>query len=255
MQGADGQLHVFFINHDRGLDFAGGNHLNVDALFAQGAEHFAGDAHVAAHANAHDGDFANFGVALHIGRTQRGQDFFFQQVGGAGKVVAVDGEAEVGFAILADVLDDHVHFNVGFCHSAQNLVGDTGLVGYAQHVDFGFVAIERNAGNDGLFHLFVFLKGDQGARFGFFMNVDVPRREAGEHTQRHFVFACKLNRANLQHFAAQRGHFQHFFKADGLQATRFGHHAGVCGVDAIDVGVNQALMGFHGRSHGHRRGV
>jgi hypothetical protein len=79
---------------------------------------------------------------------------------------------------LLTVLDDHVHFDVGICHGAQNLVGDAGRVGHAEHGNFGFVTVKCNAGNDGLFHVFVFLKSDQCAGCGFFNNVDIPGCEA-----------------------------------------------------------------------------
>src|SRR4051812_28955142 len=63
MQRSDGQFHIFFVDHDRGLDLAGRNHLDVDALFAQHAKHLARHAHMAAHADAHDADLADLGVA------------------------------------------------------------------------------------------------------------------------------------------------------------------------------------------------
>ena len=73
----------------------------------------------------------------------RRQHFFLEQVDGAGVVIAMHGEAEVGLAVLAQVLDDHVDFDVGVGHSAQDLVRNAWLVGHAQHGDFGFVAVEN----------------------------------------------------------------------------------------------------------------
>jgi len=128
VQGPHGQFHVFFVDDHRGFDFAGGDHLDVDALFAERAEHFAGHAHMAAHANAHDGHLADLGVTHQLGSAQGRHDTGLQQVAGARIVIAVHGEAEVGFAILADVLDDHVDFDVGLGHSPQNLIGNAWLV-------------------------------------------------------------------------------------------------------------------------------
>jgi hypothetical protein len=255
VQAAHGQFHVFFVDDHRGLDLRGGNHLDVDAFFAQGAEHLAGHAHMAAHADADNAHLADLGVARHFLCTQLRQHFFIEQLDRTRVVVAIDGEAEVGLAVLADVLDDHVDFNVGLGHGAQDLVGDAWLVGHAQHRNLGLVAVESDAGYDGLFHFFVFLKSDQRAGLGFFVDVDVPGREAGEHAHGHLVFACKLDRADLQHLAAQTGHFQHFLKAHRMQTTCLGHHARVGGVNAIHVGVDQAFGGFHGGCHGHGRGV
>ncbi|MDT4849538.1 hypothetical protein FQZ97_836620 [compost metagenome] len=106
-----------------------------------------------------------------------------------------------------------------------------------------------------MFHGFVFLKSDQGAGGGFFIQVDVPGREAGEHAQGHLVLAGEFHRADLQHLAAHAGHLQHLFKAHAPEAARFGHDARIGGVDAVDVGVDQALGGLERGGHGHGRGV
>src|SRR3546814_6234880 len=60
VQGAHCQFHVFVVDDDRGLDLAGADHLDIDALFRQGAEHQTGHAHVAAHAYANNGYFTDF---------------------------------------------------------------------------------------------------------------------------------------------------------------------------------------------------
>jgi hypothetical protein len=71
----------------------------------------------------------------------------------------------------------------------------------------------------------------------------------------HAVLAGELHRADLQHLAALAGHLQHLLEADRGQAARLGHDARVGGVDAVHVGVDQALVGLQRRGHGHRRGV
>jgi len=35
VQGTHGQLHVLFVDHDRGFDFRSRDHLDVDALFTE----------------------------------------------------------------------------------------------------------------------------------------------------------------------------------------------------------------------------
>ena len=119
--------------------------------------------HMAAHANTHDAHFANLCIANHFLSTQLRQHFFAQQIHGTVVVAMVHGKAEVGAAILAQVLDDHIHFNIGIRHRAQNTVSHTRGVRHAKHGNFGFAAVECDARYDGLFHFFVFLKGDQGA--------------------------------------------------------------------------------------------
>ena len=110
-------------------------------------------------------------------------------------------ETEVGSAVFGDVLDDDVHFNIRVGHSAQNLVGNAWGVRHAQYRNFGLIAVKSDTRYDGLFHLFVFLKSYQRARLGLFVNVDVPRRKAGQHPQLDFVLTRKFDRTNLQHFA------------------------------------------------------
>ena len=125
-----------------------------------------------------------------------------------------DGKGEVGGAVCADVLDDHVDVDVGVGDRAENLVGDAGAVWHAQHGDLGFVAVERDAGNDRLFHVVFFLKSNQRALAFFF--------EAGKHAQFHFVFAGELDRADLQHLGTQARHFEHFLEGDGIQRRASG---------------------------------
>ena len=110
------------------------------------------------------------------------------------------------------------------------------MIGHADHGDFGFVAVERNAGDDGLFHFFVFLECDKRA-VAFFL-------KAGQHPQFDFVFAGELDRAELQHLGTETRHFQHFLEGNGFEPARFGHDAGIGGVDAVDIGIDLALVGL-----------
>src|SRR5882672_8616427 len=59
VQRAHGELHVFFVDHDRNLDLRGRDHLDVDALFGESAEHLARDSGVGTHADAHHRDLAD----------------------------------------------------------------------------------------------------------------------------------------------------------------------------------------------------
>ena len=63
VQGAHGELHVLLVDHDAGLDLARRDHLDVDSLLAEGAEHLARDADVRAHADADDAHLADAVVA------------------------------------------------------------------------------------------------------------------------------------------------------------------------------------------------
>src|SRR5690606_26948877 len=120
VQGAYGQFHILVVDDDRGLDFAGADHLDVDALFAEGTEHQAGNAHVAAHADADDGHFAYLVVGHDFLGANRGSDLVLQQVKGTLIVVAIDGEGEVGGTAHRLVLHDHVDIDVGCGNRAQD---------------------------------------------------------------------------------------------------------------------------------------
>ena len=106
MQGAYGQLQVLLVDHHRGLDLGGGDHLDVHAFLAQSTEHGGSHTHVAAHADTDDADLGDIGVAHHFRGTQRRSHLFAQQFQCALVIALADGEAEVGLAVFGDVLND-----------------------------------------------------------------------------------------------------------------------------------------------------
>ena len=55
----------------------------------------------------------------------------------------------------------------------------------------------------------------------------------------------------MQHFRAKGSHFQHFFEHHTVQTLGFWHNARVGGVDAIDVCVDVAAVGFQRGGNGH----
>src|SRR5580658_1805707 len=67
MQRPHREFGVFGGDQHADLDLAGGNHLYVDRLVRQGAEHCAGGARVAAHTNADDADLGDVRVLQHVG--------------------------------------------------------------------------------------------------------------------------------------------------------------------------------------------
>src|SRR5207253_10189499 len=100
VQHAHGELGVLLLDHHGDLDLGGRDHLDVDALLRQGAEHLRGDAGVRAHAHADDrhlgdllvaGDVAALDVRLHLA---------FEDLHRLGVVAAVHGEGHVGHAVV-----------------------------------------------------------------------------------------------------------------------------------------------------------
>ncbi len=105
------------------------------------------------------------------------------------------------------------------------------------------VAVERDARDDGCFHLFVFLESDQRA-LAFVL-------EAGEHAQSDPVLAGELDRPDLQHLRAEARHLEHFLEGDGLEPPCVRLDARIGGVDTVDVGVDVALVGLERRGDRH----
>ena len=246
MQHAHGEFKILLVDDDRDLDFGSRDHLQVDAFFGEAAEHLAGDARVRAHADADGGDLADLVVADDLARA----DVALDALKDAQRLVefaAVHREGEIGGAVMADVLDDHVDVDVGVGDRAEDLVGDARTIGDAENGELGFVAVEGDAGDDRLFHGLVFLNSDQRA-FAFV-------GEAGEHAQFDLVLAGEFDRADLQHLGAEAGHFQHLLEGNGVELLRFRHDARVGGVHTIDVGVDLALVGLQRRSERDGGGV
>ena len=171
-----------------------------------------------------------------------------QHVHRLGVLAAIHGEREIGHVVDARVLDDHVDVDVGFADRTEYLVGDAGAVRHAHDGDLGFVVVERDAGNNGFFHFVVFLIRNQRARAFFLF-------EGGQHAQFHFVLAGEFDRADLQHLGAEARHLEHFLESDRVQAPRLGHDARVGRIDAVDVGVDLALVGLERGRQRDRRGV
>src|SRR5206468_1019052 len=100
VQGADGELGVLVLDDTRDGDLGRRDHLDVDALAGERGEHRRGDAGVAAHADADDGDLgdplvvddpAGADLAGHV-----------RQLGNRPRVIAArQGEGHVGVAVLA----------------------------------------------------------------------------------------------------------------------------------------------------------
>src|SRR5690606_15983107 len=157
-QRAHSQFHVFVVDQHRGLDLAGADYLDVDDFFRQGAEHQAGNTHVAAHANTHDGNLANLVVGNDFARTDGGTNLILKQFLCTHKVIAVHGKGKVGGAIDRLVLQNHVDINVGRSNRAKNRIGNARGIGNGSQGNLGFIAAEGNARDNGSFHFLIFLE-------------------------------------------------------------------------------------------------
>ena len=79
--------------------------------------------------------------------------------------------------------------------------------------------------------------------------------EGGKHLHDHAFLHGEADRAGLQHLGADRSQLQHFLIGDEVQLAGTRHDARVCGVDAVDVGVDVATIGLDRRGHRDRRCV
>src|ERR1051326_4005976 len=111
MQRANRELGEIGGDQHADLDLAGGNHLNVDRLVRQRAEHGVGDAGVAAHADAHHAYLGDIRVLQHVGPADLVANFH-QRGMGARQVGLADGEGHVGHAVRRAILHDHVDVDV-----------------------------------------------------------------------------------------------------------------------------------------------
>src|SRR5690606_26710667 len=123
MQRADTQFQIFLVDHDGNLDLRGGDHLNVDPFIGQGTEHPCRDAGMRTHADTDQRDLADLRGAADFA----GSQLLAHRLGdleGALVIGGQDREGEIGQPFGADVLDNHVHFDIGVRHRPQDGAGD-----------------------------------------------------------------------------------------------------------------------------------
>ena len=240
---AQGLLGVLAGHEHRNLDLAGGDHLDIDALVGQGAEHRAGHARLRGHAQPDHGNLRHIlvvGVAL-------GAEFLDGLVDGpqrAGQIVAEDGEGEIGAPVGRLVLHDHVQGDVLGRHFGEDAQRGAGPVGNAQDRDAGLVFGHRRAADRHVRRLR--LAHDHRARVV---------AEAAADVDGHVELLGELDRAVVHHARPRRGQLEHLVVADLLDLPGLGHNAGIGRIDAVDVGVDLAGIGMEHCRQGHRRRV
>ncbi len=75
------------------------------------------------------------------------------------------------------------------------------------------------------------------------------------HVELDLIHHRQFDRAHLQHFGAQRSHFQHFLERHFGKPARLRHDARVGRVDAVDVGIDIATVGRDRRRKCNSRSV
>ena len=108
MDGGNGTVRILPVNEYGNFNFAGGDHLDVDARLTQRLEHGGGHTGVGLHARTHDGYLGNGIVPVHIGSAER-LLMAFQYVHCGVLVRQRHGKADVLGAVAPDGLQDNVH--------------------------------------------------------------------------------------------------------------------------------------------------
>src|SRR2546423_14868293 len=151
------------VHDDRNLNLTGRDHIDVHTLPGERFKHFAGDAAVAFHSDAYDRELSDSVRGDHFAKA----DLLLQALDNLARLEQVrfiDGEREISrrfAAAMADVLDDHVHIDVGVANRAKNPGGDAGFVWYGHERYLGLIFVERDPAHDHAFHAFRFLFHDR----------------------------------------------------------------------------------------------
>src|SRR5882724_11196730 len=234
------RLHRLFafgqVNDDGNFYFAGGNHADAHAFLGEHFKHFSRDTSVTFHADADDGELADF----FIGENFLEADFGLEAVddlAGLEQVRFVGGEGKIGggrAGAVADVLDDHVHVDGGVAERLEDARGHAGLVGHGDEGDLGLIFVERDAANDDVLHVFGF----------FFHNGSWVIVQAGTDFKDDAEFLGEFHRARLHDLGAEAGEFEHFIVGNLVELARAGHDARVGGINAVNVRVYLAQVGL-----------
>src|SRR5271169_3962718 len=203
-----------------------------------------------AHADAHQGNLADAVVAYDLARGKPLPGLALEHVERLLVLSPINGERKVGVTRCADVLHDHVHVDVGSGNGPEDRIGYAGTVFDPHERNFRLVAVEGDAGDDGLFHGLVLLECNE--RTGRGARRIVERRQ---HAKFDLVFAGELDRAQLQNLGPQARHFEHFLEGHALESPRLGNDAWIRGIDAVDIGVDLTLVGFQCGGERDTRGI
>jgi hypothetical protein len=83
----------------------------------------------------------------------------------------------------------------------------------------------------------------------------IPGFECTAHVNRDPVALRDLDRADLEHLGPEARHLEHLLVRDAPEHARVGHHARIAREDALDVGVDLALVRLQRGGDSHPAGV
>ena len=233
------------LHEHRHFDLAGGDRFDVDLRIGQRAEHAIGHARLRRHAEADDRNLRQSGVVQHgFGAELLGR--LFRRGERLRQIVFEHGERNVGRAVGAGVLHDHVDRHIDAEELRENRVARARLIGHAGDRDFGFVLGEGRPahGPVGPFRF----AADHRARL-------VAEAGAVAHVNRHVELLAELDRPAVHHAGPQAGQLQNLVVADAVQLASLGHEPRIGREHAVDVGVNLAGVRIQHRRQRHGRRI
>ena len=151
-----------------------------------------------------------------------------------GQVAHGHGEADLRLPLLRDVLDDHVHDDVGLGDAVEDPMHDARPVGNAQDRDPALVMRERRTRDADAQPAGVAFGDDPGP---------LGVGERAPHVDRHAVFLGELDRPRVHHARPQAGKLEHLIVTDPVDLARLGNDPGIGGVDAVHIRIDLAGVG------------
>ncbi len=206
-QGSQG---LIAIDQRRDLNLAGRDHLDIDVLPSQSAEHFIGDARLTGHSQSDYRDFRHLIVMRNLADThQVGR--FANRLQRSFQFAARNGEGNVGFAFFAHVLHDHIDGDPAIGQPRKDFQTGTRHVGHSDQRDARFAGGHRRAANRLV------------APFRFSDNHGAERvAQTAPHVNGDRVFLGEFDRAIVHHTRAEAGQLEHLVVADPRHAACFG---------------------------------
>ena len=108
---------------------------------------------------------------------------------------------------MRNVLHDHVDVDPLVGHGAEDARGHARAVGHALDRDLGLVVVVHHAGDEGLFHPFVFLPNPCPVLVG----------KGGPDVEHHTGVPSVLHGPQLEDLRAGRGELQHLLVGHGVE--------------------------------------
>src|SRR5579871_1269970 len=255
MQSPYRKLGMGGVDQNGDFDLGGRNRADIDALVGERLEGARRHPGMRPHADADDRDLADVGRPFHRLEPDR-RLRLLQRLARALVIGGRHGEGDVGEAVRGNILHDHIDVDVLVGERSEKGSGDPRLVGEPPDRDLRIVLRERDAGDNLIFQNLLLIANERADRLVAPATLRIIRVfETRTHEKAYLLLHRKLDRADLQHLGAERGHLQHLLEGDLVEALRLLRDVGIGRIDAVDVGVDVAAVGVDRGGDRHRARV